>query len=106
MTPPEAASSSGARPEKYLRGSQPNMPIMAVSLPGGKPSGMVCTRPSSAFSQRESKNGLRQTSSGVFPAQLLERIVGHAVAYYEDIFHVLSSSLYSFERSITQTSVK
>ena len=67
MTPPEAASSSGARPEKYLRGSQPNMPIMAVSLPGGKPSGMVCTRPSSAFSQRESKNGLRQTSSGVFP---------------------------------------
>ena len=67
MTPPEAASSSGARPEKYLRGSQPKMPMMAVSLPGGKPSGMVWQRPSSPRSQRESKKGFRQASRGVLP---------------------------------------
>ena len=68
MTPPEAASSSGARPEKYFLGSQPKMDMMAVSLPGGKPSGMVWTRPSSALAQSESKKGFLQTSSGVLPS--------------------------------------
>ena len=43
------------------------MLIMAVSLPGGKPSGMVCTRPSVPRSLSESKYGLLQTSSGVLP---------------------------------------
>ena len=67
MSMPLAASSSGARPEKYLAGSQPKMDMMAVSLPGGKPSGIVCTRPSSPRSLSESKKGFSQASSGVRP---------------------------------------
>ena len=62
MSMPLAASSSGARPEKYLAGSQPKMDMMAVSLPGGKPSGIVCTRPSSPRSLSESKKGFSQAS--------------------------------------------
>ena len=43
------------------------MLMMAVSLPGGKPSGMVWTRPSTPRSHSESKYGFWQTSSGVLP---------------------------------------
>ena len=43
---PEAAASSGARPKKYLRGEQPKIDMMAVSLPGAKPSGTLRTVPS------------------------------------------------------------
>lgn len=43
------------------------MAMMAVSLPGGKPSGMVCTEPSSPRRERESKKGLPEASRGVLP---------------------------------------
>ena len=64
---PEAAASSGARPKKYLRGEQPKMDMMAVSLPGAKPSGTLRTLPSTPRRARSSIASFFDASSGVRP---------------------------------------
>ena len=64
---PEAAASSGARPKKYLRGEQPKIDMMAVSLPGAYPSGTFFTLPSTPCAASSSIAALLETSSGVFP---------------------------------------
>ena len=64
---PDAAASSGARPKKYLRGEQPKMDMMAVSLPGAKPSGTLRTLPRMPWRARSSIASFFDASSGVRP---------------------------------------
>ena len=64
---PDAAASSGARPKKYLRGEQPKMDMMAVSLPGAKPSGTLRTLPRMPWRARASIASFFDASSGVRP---------------------------------------
>ena len=64
---PQPAASSGLRPVKYRRGSQPKMERMAVSLPGGSSLGTVRTLPSMPPRARASMAGVSTASRGVFP---------------------------------------
>ena len=84
---PQPAASSGLRPVKYRRGSQPKMERMAVSLPGEAPWAPCARCPACRPRARASMAGVSTASRGVFPAQFRHGIVRHAVADHKKILH-------------------